>query len=876
MTEFKTTTLWKSAFSSENDQCKKLEVAFDYFRERAETLANEIISDQPTFTVHDITHIDALWTIGSLIVGDDFKMTPTEGFILGGAFLVHDIAMSLSAYPKGINELKILPQWNDTIYAILKRHKGCDYSEVDIIDINSSVEEEAKRILLRELHALKAKQLCNEKWSINGSDYYLIDNPELRESFGSTIGEIAASHWWSAEDVKKKLNTSLGAPATFPPTWTVDKLKLACIIRLADYCQIDETRAPSFLMGLRKPDGIAMQHWQFQNKLLQPFIENGKLVYTSKSPFQKEESSSWWLCYDTLKSIDTEIRKTNAIVKESHKDFLFQVEGVLNVDSPARLAEKIQTDKWLPIDATIQVTNVAHLAKTLGGRRLYGDDKTVPIRELIQNASDAVRARRIFENKADNWGEIIIREGKEKESFWIEIEDNGIGMSEEVIKGPFLDFGTSYWGSELMLKEFPGLISKGFSATGRYGIGFFSVFMICSKVEITTLRVGLARIKTLILEFGEGLDARPILRHAENTEVLDIGGTKIRMWLKPGIVKEDGNFEFERFEQPMKIKRMVEWLCPSLDVSIKYDNNKKITSIIKANDWLTISGEKLLKRISRDYDRYEKYPSQEQLKSELKNLKLLKDQNKIVGRACFLNQRRTNRNQVEEGIITIGGFRANELRNYKKYLFFGILLGKPFSAVRNIGVPLVKHEELSKWATEQGELWNPENKKENHYREHPGSIICQFGGNSGNKSIGKISKGKLSLETISNWKSFPDEILIVDDDYNFHNEIEKVKLLSNVFVFPKSRFTENFLETDDYANRVTWPSFPKIKLTSKIEVPENSIYYWVLKKIAEKWGVTILDIIKVSDFSEKKYVIGKKGTKEVKMIADLIRKPKAK
>jgi hypothetical protein len=48
--------------------------------------------DQQGFTVHDITHIDALWGIASLVVAEDFPMTPTEGFVFGGAILVHDLA----------------------------------------------------------------------------------------------------------------------------------------------------------------------------------------------------------------------------------------------------------------------------------------------------------------------------------------------------------------------------------------------------------------------------------------------------------------------------------------------------------------------------------------------------------------------------------------------------------------------------------------------------------------------------------------------------------------------------------------------------------------------------------------------------------------
>ncbi|MBK9728150.1 MAG: hypothetical protein IPO86_08550 [Saprospiraceae bacterium] len=160
MTNYKETSLWRASFSNENEMCNRLKVAFDSFREKAGLLANEIYKDQPSLTVHDLTHLDALWIMGSLITGDGFEITPTEGFVLGGAFLVHDLAMTISAFPKGRDEFKKLPQWDDTIFTVLKKNKGYANYELNQADINLRIEEETMQILLRDLHAIKAKELC--------------------------------------------------------------------------------------------------------------------------------------------------------------------------------------------------------------------------------------------------------------------------------------------------------------------------------------------------------------------------------------------------------------------------------------------------------------------------------------------------------------------------------------------------------------------------------------------------------------------------------------------------------------------------------------------------------------------------------------------
>jgi hypothetical protein len=64
---------------------------------------------------------------------------------------------------------------------------------------------------------------------------------------------------------------------------------------------------------------------------------------------------------------------------------------------------------WTPLDARVRVSSVVRLVESLGGRELYGETPHVPLRELIQNASDAVRARRVVERRADDWGDIVVR-----------------------------------------------------------------------------------------------------------------------------------------------------------------------------------------------------------------------------------------------------------------------------------------------------------------------------------------------------------------------------------------------------------------------------------------------------------------------------------
>src|SRR3546814_7262110 len=119
--------------------------------------------------------------------------------------------------------------------------------------------------------------------------------------------------------------------------------------------------------------------------------------------------------------------------------------------------------------ARLQVSDVPRIVENLGGAKLYGDDPTVSLRELIQNAADAVQARRRFDERDSDYGLISVGLEDRVDGTWLLVEDNGIGMSELVLTGPLLDFGTSFWRSPLAMDEFPGLMAAGMTAIGRLG-----------------------------------------------------------------------------------------------------------------------------------------------------------------------------------------------------------------------------------------------------------------------------------------------------------------------------------------------------------------------------------------------------------------------
>jgi Histidine kinase-, DNA gyrase B-, and HSP90-like ATPase len=536
MKGYQSSHLWKQTLASRpKDKLAsyrtRLRTAFEQSRERASTLAGEIPFDVRDLTVHDVTHFDALWEMADLVVGPKLQFTPLEGLVLGEAFLIHDLGMGLAAYPGGLAELKKKPEWQDLLHVSMKKKLGRAPQDDELQNSPQAVIDEVKFWVLRSQHAERAEELALTQWKDqqSGHTFYIIEDTDVRVALGKIIGRITHSHWWPVDSLVSRLTPkSIGAPVPFPGEWTVDPLKLALVLRLADAAHLDKRRAPTFLKALRDPKGESLPHWTFQAKLHQLQRKHDRLVYTGEA-FAPGEAAAWWLCCDVLRMVDAELRQVDNLSADLNRD-RFAARGVLGAEHPQLLANYIPTEGWLPVDASVKATDIATLVQKLGGRELYGDDGTVPLRELIQNATDAVRARRVLEGRGPTWGNVVVRLGRDDGGPWIEVKDNGVGMSQNVVTGPFLDFGTSFWSTPDAVREFPSLLSAGFESTGRYGIGFFSVFMWGDRVRVTTRRYDEAKGDTRILEFHDAIKSRPLLRQASREEFLREGGTVVRVW----------------------------------------------------------------------------------------------------------------------------------------------------------------------------------------------------------------------------------------------------------------------------------------------------------------------------------------------------------
>ena len=198
---------------------------------------------------------------------------------------------------------------------------------------------------------------------------------------------------------------------------------------------------------------------------------------------------------------------------------------------------------------------------------LYSN-RDIFLRELIANAADAIDKAR-FDSLTDP---ALARDWKiaitiDKEAKTLTITDNGIGMTEqEVIDnvGTIAKSGTKAFLQ--MLQE------KGTSAAdmpemiGQFGVGFYSAFMVASKVELRTKRSGSDAPAVCWTSTGEGSFD---IESCDRTEP----GTEIKMFLK-----DDAEMYLESWKLTGIIHKYSDYIEYPITVpEVKVDEDKKET-----------------------------------------------------------------------------------------------------------------------------------------------------------------------------------------------------------------------------------------------------------------------------------------------------------
>ncbi|GAB3824231.1 molecular chaperone HtpG [Pontibacter rugosus] len=186
---------------------------------------------------------------------------------------------------------------------------------------------------------------------------------------------------------------------------------------------------------------------------------------------------------------------------------------------------------------------------------LYSDHE-IFLRELVSNAVDATQKMKRLSSIGEftgDLGELKVKVAVDKEAKTITISDNGIGMTAEEIKKYINQIAFS--GATEFVERFKDTAGEKDQIIGQFGLGFYSAFMVASRVEIITK------------SFREGAEAARwdcdgstefTITSAEREE----RGTDIILH-----VAEDS----EEFLEPMRIRTILDKYCKFLPVAVEFE-----------------------------------------------------------------------------------------------------------------------------------------------------------------------------------------------------------------------------------------------------------------------------------------------------------------
>ena len=198
---------------------------------------------------------------------------------------------------------------------------------------------------------------------------------------------------------------------------------------------------------------------------------------------------------------------------------------------------------------------------------LYSDNE-IFLRELVSNAVDAVQKIKRLSSMGQysgSIGEPMVSVAFDKEARTITISDNGLGMTAEEIKKYINQIAFS--GAEEFVEKFKDAKDAN-ELIGKFGLGFYSAFMVADKVEINTL------------SYQEGAQpARWICDGSTEFELTDgtrtERGTDIILHI---------NADSDEFLDKHKLEGILDKYCKFLPVPIKFGTKKEYLPVAEGTE----------------------------------------------------------------------------------------------------------------------------------------------------------------------------------------------------------------------------------------------------------------------------------------------------
>ena len=436
------------------------------------------------YTLHNLLHsfnvAERIYEFLPKDINGAIPLNALELTILWVSILLHDSGMAVSDRERA--EIQGSEEYLSFISS--RRYHGNNISNEKEPYTERLSEDALFAEFIRRRHAGRVRPVMKSYFS----DLLFFRSKDI----GEAVAVICESHGWNV------------AYSTIPnePDRCVSKLPyesavagcvmnqqyLACCLRLGDILDFDDSRAPSIAMQyINFTEEFSMHEWE-KHLGVDGIQVNEYLVTlfaTCDNPQQFVDINMY------LDWVNAELEQCIELTRE--KPFGTAERYALNLSPLVRRKISMRDSDYIAggFRFELEYTEIINL---LMDKALY-PDSALFLRELLQNSLDACRLLSgLAKEKQSRYSPQIYVEDHSDESDdpRIIFQDNGIGMSEEIIRNYFLRVGKSYYRSN----EFNAISDRlhkqkiQIDACSEFGIGFLSCFLGGDVIEVETYRLG--------------------------------------------------------------------------------------------------------------------------------------------------------------------------------------------------------------------------------------------------------------------------------------------------------------------------------------------------------------------------------------------------
>ena len=473
-------------------------------------LLERVPENMPEFTLHDPEH-------GAKVAENMGKIIPEEvlqelnvmelTLLLLSAYM-HDIGMTCSRDEK----LQIIGHSEEFIVLfrsdIDKLKKFEYYKNAGDHRSATFMEDQVFTEYLRQNHVRRSAHFIREKLSSGNLELSYKNIP-----FYDLLISVCDAH---GEPVSALRNSDRWPRNTLRGESVINVQYLGLVLRLADLLDFDAERTPKMIYEFVNPQNpVSIIEWKKHRSIIGHRITSKTVRFESRCSSPEVERALKQFIYWMEEERGETIALLRWYTDDISKHYFLELNEPISIEGVKSDGSYISNDLRFQID-------YQRVLDLLIGERLY-KNPIVALRELLQNAADAIKIRlKMYETREETFNPLIKvkLEGNE-----LVVTDNGVGMDEHIFADYFLQVGKSYYSS----KEFYGKYA-GVDVTSEFGIGVLSCFMIAYSMVVESRRESADPLKPCVPIQYEIPTAYSYLiqRRSQRPEI----GTRITLKLK--------------------------------------------------------------------------------------------------------------------------------------------------------------------------------------------------------------------------------------------------------------------------------------------------------------------------------------------------------